>query len=66
MDLTRDSIDGLKALLIVLVVSIVASAIGASVISFEILLSGLGLISLVGLVSYILDITNEDQIRSEE
>lgn len=66
MGFARNSIDGLKESLIVLVIIIIASAIGASIISFEILLYGLGVISLIGLVSYILGITNEDQILSED
>ncbi|MCL4373227.1 hypothetical protein M1384_04165 [Candidatus Parvarchaeota archaeon] len=62
MDFTRDSIDGVKATLIIFLFIVIASAIGASVTSFEILLLGIGIVSFIGIISYILYIFNDNNI----
>ena len=62
MDFTRDSIDGVKATLIIFLFIVIASAIGASVTSFEILLLGISIVSFIGIIRYILYIFNDDNI----
>lgn len=62
MDFERDKINEVKTMIITVVAIIVASAIGFSVISFEILLLGISIVSFIGIISYILYIFNDDNI----
>jgi hypothetical protein len=66
MDFARDSIDGVKATLVILFISIIASTIGAPIIPFEILLFGMGTVSIVIILSYILYIIYQGPARSDE
>ncbi|EEZ92606.1 MAG: hypothetical protein BJBARM4_0803 [Candidatus Parvarchaeum acidiphilum ARMAN-4] len=54
MDFVRDKIEEIKATLVILVLMIVASAVGASVTGFKILLYGIAIASFIGTVGYII------------
>ncbi len=61
MDFARDTIKGVKTTITILLVIVVASVIGVSVTSFEILLFGVSVASIIGFIVYILYILNKDQ-----
>jgi hypothetical protein len=60
MDFARDTIKGVKTTITILLVIVVASVIGVSVTSFEILLFGVSVASIIGFIVYILYILNKD------
>lgn len=59
MDFARDSIDGVKSLIILSLVIIVASVIGVPLVSFGILLFGVSIASIIGIAGYILYVINK-------
>lgn len=60
MGFERDSIEGVKVTILIMLAIIIASVIGASVTSLEILLFGVSLVSIIGVIGYILYALNKD------
>ena len=65
MNFIGNSIDGIKVTLVILIAIIVSSAVGASIVSFKILLFGAGVASFIGIISDVYHIS-KDSRRSEE